>query len=60
MTVELLDTNTTEEIAERNQRIANDLTTAVIYLRNTTQEQLNSPSQETLREYQRDKITDSI
>ncbi|HKI08224.1 MAG TPA: hypothetical protein VKA09_07485 [Nitrososphaeraceae archaeon] len=50
MTVELLDIKTTEEIAKRNQRIANDPTTAVIHLRNTMQEhRLNSPSQEILR-----------
>jgi hypothetical protein len=58
--LELLDANTTKEIAERNQRIANDLTTALIFLRNATQEQqVNSPSEENFENINQ-TITDSI
>jgi hypothetical protein len=57
--VELLAANTTKEIAERNERIANDLTTALIYLQNTTQEQHNSTSEEILKSINQ-TFTDSI
>jgi predicted DNA-binding ArsR family transcriptional regulator len=57
---ELLDTNTTKEIAERNQRIANDLTAALAHLRNTIEEQHNSASEEETLMSINHTITDSI